>query len=83
MILLSHLVEKGDYDLEYSDIAYDQQELAGMSAILGSMDLESETSQLKFNQNDGMRNIGASEFFWDHSFVFVYNNFDLNLNWSY
>ncbi len=77
------MLEKGDYDLEYSDIGYYQEELTCRSDIPGSMDLESETSQLKFNQNDGLRNIGASEFFWDHSFVVVYNNFDLNLNWLY
>ena len=75
------MLEKGDYDLEYSGIAYDQQELAGTSAIPVSMDMASEISQLKCNQNDGKRNIGASEFFWHHSFF--YNDFDLNLNLLY
>ena len=72
MIFTFNLFEKGDYDLEYSDIGYYPEE-----SIPESMDLTDELSQLKCSivtseeskMND-LRNKNESECNWHHFFNF-------------
>ena len=82
MIFTFNLVQKGDHNLEYSDIGYYPEE-----SIPESMDLKDELSQLKCNiltsgeskMND-LRKINESECIWHHFLIFMHNIFYLNHN---
>ena len=77
MIFTFNLFEKGDYDLEYSDIGYYPEE-----SIPESMDLTDELSQLKCSivasgeskMND-LSTIKESECNWHHFLILRHNIF--------
>ena len=75
MIFTFNLIEKGDYDLEYSDIGYYPEE-----SIQDSMDVKDELTHLKCSivtsgeskMND-LRNKNESEYIWHHIFILRHN----------